>query len=128
MLSLCWLLASLGGPEVMPMSKSFYGYIINIYIHGLITLCMIIEVLIHKREHLEQHFYQNLVILMVFSTIYYITITLFAEFADIANISFFNTEYIDKNRYFYRFNSYQLYHYIFQKRWSYDHNSISDCN
>ena len=115
-----WLL-TLGGPDIMKMSSSLKGTVINIYVHGLIGVIMLFEVLFYKREHQDHLYYKHLILILILGIIYFTTITLFAEFADIAVYPFLAMDMSVRIGVFIvltllSFNSYQLYHFILKHR------------
>jgi hypothetical protein len=115
-----WLL-TLGGPDVMPLSRSIMGTLFNIYVHGLIGVIMFIEVLIHKRDHHEHLYYKHLALVIGLGVVYFTTISLFAEFADVAIYPFLKLRMSIRIGVFIvltilTFNSYQLYHFIVKNR------------
>jgi hypothetical protein len=121
-----WLL-SLGGPSVMPIASSWKGMTINIYVHGVIGLIMLFELLCFRREHQDQYYYRDLVVVIVFGIMYFTTISLFAEFADIAVYPFLKLEMSIRFGVFIvlsilSFNSYQLYHFILKRRFPENNN------
>jgi hypothetical protein len=126
-----WLL-SLAGTGFMPMSRTWSGFITNVYVHGIIGIMMLLEVFFHKREHHEHLYYRHLAVILALGTIYFTIINLFAELVDITVYPFLKLDVKIRVGVFLvltmlSFNSYQLYHFILKKRFREQNQLLKYC-
>lgn len=118
-----WLL-TLGGEQIMPvtLNNSTKMLFINIYVHGFIGLFMFIDLIIYERKLNEDHYYVDLMILLVISIGYSALITMLTYNHDIIIYPFIKNVSLSASIGIFSvitlimFNAYQSYHYILRRK------------
>lgn len=111
----------LGGQHIMPFSWDVMTMVRSIWVHLLIGIMIVVELLYTDRTHYEEHFIKDYIICTVFMFTYCFVLTIVTRLTEIKVYPFLNLELtnvigIYLVLFMISFNVYQLFHYIMSRR------------